>query len=156
MMRYKETKYLVTEDGKIWSEHTKRFLKPCNNAGYQNISLGGGPKCKRFIHRMVAEVYIPNPNNYDVVNHINNDKTDNRVENLEWCTQKMNIHHSINQGRTRKGSDHVNSKITEVDANEIRRLYSLGGISQQKLGDIYDLCQGTVWEIIHKRTWKDI
>lgn len=39
MKRFRDTKYFVTEDGKIWSEHTKRFLSPCNNNGYQNVSI---------------------------------------------------------------------------------------------------------------------
>ena len=68
-----------------------------NNGGYQMVGAGynGRPQ---YVHRMVAETWIPNPNNYEQVNHINGDKDDNRVENLEWVTQSENIRHSIRTG----------------------------------------------------------
>lgn len=156
MKRFRDTKYLVTEDGRIWSEYTNRFLKPCNNAGYQNISLGGGKKNKRFIHRMVAECYIENPNNYEEVNHINNNRSDNRVENLEWCTTQMNTEHTRKQGRNSKGEEHAHSKVTETDVKEIRKIYANRELSQAKLGAKYGLCQQTVWEIVHNKIWKHV
>lgn len=79
--------YKITKDGKIWSVYNKMFLayRICN--GYNIISL----KQKEYtIHRLVAQTFIPNPDNKPYVNHINSDKTDNRVENLEWVTQKEN------------------------------------------------------------------
>ena len=156
MKRFRDTKYLVTKDGKVWSEHTNRFLKPCNNAGYQNISLGGGAKNKRFIHRLVAEVYLENPNNYTYVNHINNDKSDNRVENLEWCTQQMNIDHCVEQGRNQVGESHCNSKVTEEQVREIRSIYSRKEMSQRLLGEKYGLCQQTVGEIVNNLIWRHV
>lgn len=60
--------------------------------GYPIISLSKNGKLKtKTIHRLVAETFIPNPNNYKVINHIDCDKTNNNVNNLEWCTQKHNI-----------------------------------------------------------------
>jgi len=156
MRRFRDTKYLVTEDGKVWSEHTNRFLKPCNNHGYQNISLGGGTKNKRFIHRMVAECYIPNPNNYEEVNHINNNRSDNRVENLEWCTTQMNTEHTRKQGRNSKGENHVHSKVTEDQVREIRAIYSRKEMSQAKLGEKYGLCQQTVCDIVNNILWRHV
>lgn len=66
-----------------------------NNHGYQSVSTGPS---SRFVHRLVAETWIPNPNHYRDVNHINGDKDDNRVENLEWTTHGENLRHAHRTG----------------------------------------------------------
>lgn len=70
-----------------------RILKPkISNKGYLEVILSDGPKKKYCrVHQLVAKAFLPNPNNYDTINHINEVKTDNRVENLEWCTCKYNV-----------------------------------------------------------------
>lgn len=103
--------YSITVDGRIFS-HKKpagkgrgkvtdysysRELKPqIDKKGYLKIILEQNTNRKRStsVHRLVAETYIPNPNNYDTVNHINEDKTDNRVENLEWLSNADNVVYS--------------------------------------------------------------
>ena len=68
-----------------------------NNCGYQMVGAGnnGFPQC---VHRMVAETWLDNPNNYEEVNHIDGDKNNNRVENLEWVTHSQNIRHAYRTG----------------------------------------------------------
>ena len=86
--------YAVTEDGKIWSFKSKVFLNnQISNRGYNQISiLDLNNKLRtKTIHRLVAETFIPNPENKPEADHINGIKTDNRVENLEWVTHKENI-----------------------------------------------------------------
>lgn len=70
---------------------SKTLIPKKTKAGYYELILSNGNirKCVR-IHRLVAEAFIANPNNYPVINHINGVKTDNRVENLEWCTVQYN------------------------------------------------------------------
>ena len=68
-----------------------------NGRGYQVVGAGyhGFPQ---YVHRMVADTWIPNPNHYEQVNHINGDKDDNRGENLEWVTHSENLRHAVRTG----------------------------------------------------------
>jgi len=90
--------YRVTRDGRIWNDNTYSFLKgSLSNKGYlQTILSSRQTKQARNvkIHRVVAEAFIPNPDNLPEVNHINGDKTDNRAENLEWVTTNENLRHA--------------------------------------------------------------
>lgn len=77
------------------------FLKPLDNGkGYLRIKLTNNGKSKRvMLHRIVAEAFIKNPLNKKCVNHINHIRTDNRIENLEWCTHSENTLHAVKHGR---------------------------------------------------------
>lgn len=105
-----EKLYEITKDGKVRRIAFDKIrtsntlvsklpilLKPqYDKDGYLRVTLYDGKvkKCK-YVHRLVAETFIPNPNNYEQVNHKNGIKDDNRVENLEWCSQSYNIRHRI-------------------------------------------------------------
>lgn len=90
--------YAITDDGKVisYKYKTPRVMKTWyQKAGYENIKLCKNNQTKHFlIHRMVAEAFIPNPNNLPEVNHKNKNRQDNRVENLEWCTRIENLEDS--------------------------------------------------------------
>ena len=77
-----------------------RIIKPAiNRCGYKTVSLCyNGKKKTKSIHRIVAEAFIPNLNKLPVINHIDGDKTNNKVENLEWCTYKHNTMEAIRLG----------------------------------------------------------
>lgn len=84
--------YKVSNFGNVYSWRVKRNLKPGNhNDGYKFVILyKNGDKSFKTIHRLVAEAFIPNPNNYPVINHKDEDKTNNNVNNLEWCSELYN------------------------------------------------------------------
>jgi hypothetical protein len=76
------------------------YLNPRDNGkGYLRIKLTINNKSKRvMLHRIIAEAFIENQNNYPVINHINGNRQDNRIENLEWCTQSQNCLHAVKMG----------------------------------------------------------
>ena len=90
----------------VTKHYPETILKPTKNKnGYLAINLviaETGKQKGLYIHRLVAEAFIPNPNNLPCVNHKNEDKTDNRVENLEWCTQKYNCNYGTGIQRARE------------------------------------------------------
>ena len=89
-------KYEIFEDGRIFSQKTNKFLKPSlNTSGYETVELFNEKGSKRFlVHRLVATAFIPNPNNYPMVNHKDEVKNNNDVSNLEWCTAKYNLNYN--------------------------------------------------------------
>lgn len=92
-----------------------RKLTP-NPDGYPTITFSINDKCRmRLVHRLVAIAFIPNPESKPCVNHKNGIKSDNRVDNLEWCTHQQNMEHAKTSGLMRgvKGFKNKMSKLTE-------------------------------------------
>lgn len=89
--------YYVSNHGRVLSEQKgyRHILSPSlDNYGYLGVNLyNQGKEIHRKIHRLVAKAFIPNPWHLPVVNHIDEDRTDNRACNLQWCTQKHNYHY---------------------------------------------------------------
>lgn len=123
--------YEVSNYGDIRNIKTGKLRKPSKDKeGYLNINLSAiSKKYKGFgVHRIVAKTFIPNPNNLETVNHINYDKTDNRVCNLNWMSNYDNIQDAKIHGRFlhRKGEDAPNSKYTELQINSVCKLLEEG------------------------------
>ena len=96
--------YAVTSCGKIYSYRRKKFLKPDINAsGYLKVGLSkDGQRKKYFIHRLVAEAYIPNPEGLPQVNHKDENTENNCLQNLEWCDPKYNANYGTRNDKIKK------------------------------------------------------
>lgn len=88
-----EGMYAITEEGQVWSYKSKKFLKLIpDKDGYLKVNLyTNGTKKVHYIHRLVAEAYLPNPNNLPEVHHIDADKINNNKNNLEWISKRGNL-----------------------------------------------------------------
>lgn len=96
-----EEHYLVSDVGQVWSIRRNKVLKPkIDRYGYEVVGLSvNGRTYHRTIHRLVAQAFIPNPGNLPTVNHINEDKRDNRASNLEWTSIADNDNHGTRNER---------------------------------------------------------
>lgn len=110
--------YAVTEDGDVWSYRTERWLTPrMSGTGYYQVCLcKDGEEKWPLIHRLVAEAYIPNPNNYPCVNHKDENKAKCHKDNLEWCTYSYNNAYNGKARRLAFSRDNANRIKATVEA----------------------------------------
>lgn len=116
--------YLIDEKGNIYSTLTNKYIKACKRKdGYLLVGLyKNGARTNFQVHRLVALTYIPNPNNYPQVNHIDENKENNSIENLEWCTAKYNLTYGdrITKAMSKRKENDPNG-LSYVQAMETRR-----------------------------------
>lgn len=154
-----ESRYAVTSDGNVWSHpknvkggHNGKWLKKnYDSDGYLLVGLSLGKRAVRKqakVHRLVAEAFIPNPSNYLHVNHKNGDKTDNRVENLEWVTHAQNMHHAKMNSFVAKETAR-GAKLNWQKVKDIRN----STLSQKALGIKYSVTVATISRVQNYKTW---
>lgn len=128
----------------------------CRN-GYVRVQTSRGNTREKFlIHRLVAQAFILNPKNKPQVNHIDGNKKNNNLKNLEWVTAKENTNHGMEIGSIDiKGEKHYQQKLTEKDVLEIRHLLSRGW-TQKTIGRAFGVAEGTISKIKLRTVWKHI
>lgn len=99
-----ESEYAATTDGQIWSYKRKKFLaQRSDKDGYLRVTLSqSGKITTHLVHRLIALTFIENPEGKATVNHIDESKTHNNVNNLEWMTQAENVRHGTRSQRQRE------------------------------------------------------
>lgn len=144
--------YKVSNLGRVKSLKGKveNILKPyLNKDGYGVLGLFSMPMVqkKHYIHRVVAESFIPNAHNKKEVNHKSGDKMDNRVVNLEWVTKAENLKHAHRTGLINiKGEGHGRSKLTKQNIAEIRSRLK-NGSTQSSLAKEFGVKQPLISKI---------
>ena len=154
-------KYEVSNLGRVRSVRTGRpfYAKP-DRKGYIRVTFRDhGRRESPAVHHLVLDAFVgPRPHGY-VTNHKNCDKSDNRIENLEWVRQVDNVRHAIEHGHfsfTGKGEAHPNSKVTADDVREIRRLFATGDYSKAALGRQFGITDVMVGNIVRRTSWSHI
>lgn len=145
--------YFINPYGMIRSNITTNILLgTCANNGYVIVSLfHNNDRIFALLHRIMAETYLPNPDNKPVVNHINSVRVDNCVWNLEWVTTKENAIHAANMGRT-----FVNNKYTDNKIREVCRLLCDRRYSIREISDMTGVHAGVIQSIRRGRLWTRI
>ena len=129
--------YEVSNYGRVkslWYSKT-RILKPCNhNNGYVEVTLyKNGTKNKCYIHRLVAQAFIPNPNNYPCINHKNENKLCNESQNLEWCTVQYNNTYGTKLQRNLEYAQKIQKRVIRIDENKITKIYASTKVAAQEM-----------------------
>ena len=160
--------YQVSNKGRVKSFHfgKEKILKPYLRAnGYLMLCLQVDKiKAHFIIHRLVATAFIPNPVNLPVVNHIDGNKQNNCVENLEWTTYSENEKHAYKLGLkfrnafAGEGEDCIFSKFTNAKVQEIRKIYKPRDkkFGQAALAKKYGVHRDTIQNIVNHKTYKNV
>lgn len=160
-----EDDYAVTPDGRVFSlnyRHLKgrvgELALVLHPEGYVRVKAGRiNARSPTPVHRLVAMTFLPNPGGLPQVNHINGRKGDNRVENLEWCTNQRNQQHAFDMGLqvARKGEKHHMASITDEVAKEIYAA-SRGGLTSRQIAAMFNASKYVVDDIRARKSWKHI
>lgn len=137
--------------------YKEKFMRPNNNGnGYLQIGLSKNNKViYYYIHRLVAQAFLLNINNYKYINHKDGNKTNNKVNNLEWCTQSENVKHAYRiKLMDKKGEKHHLSKLTKNDIFFIRK--NSKNYLQKELAEMFKISQQQVSRIINKIEWSHV
>ncbi|AHJ87158.1 HNH endonuclease [Bacillus phage JBP901] len=144
--------YEVSDLGRVKHARKGNILRHTSSSGgYCQVGLCGSGKLKKYvIHRLVALAFIPNPENKPQVNHIDGNKQNNCLSNLEWVTVSENIIHAINTGL-----NPINTQMDEKVAVSIKKAY-ISGKTVQDIIKEFNLTKGTVINTLREKRWKHV
>lgn len=132
----------ILSDGRKWEE---KILQQETNHGYKRVTLAKNTVNKRYrVHRLVAQAFLPNPNGYGIINHKDENKSNNHVNNLEWCSPKYNSNYGSCKHKVAKK---LSKPVIQMDRNFkiIARYESLSDVGRQTgygIGYISQCCNG--------------
>ena len=156
-----EGAYKISSSGKVCSNKygypiiMKTFLA---GKGYEVVTLcKNGISKKYYIHRLVAIHFIDNSNNYPEVNHIDGNKINNKLINLEWVNGVSNMKHAREKlGFNQKGESSSNAKLTEKNVIDIINMYKTGKYTYSQIAKNYNVHHGHICSIVNRKFWKHL
>ena len=153
--------YTIDEFGKVKNTKTNKYLKGAiNSKGYLRVELHLNKKIKKFfVHRLVAEYFVENPLNKEQVNHIDGNKLNNNMNNLEWVTNQENRNHAIKNNLTKNlcGEEAPWSKLTKKDVIFIRNEYDKKEtFNAKKLSKKFKVSTSQILFVAKRKSWKSV
>lgn len=154
------TEYTINKKGVVRNPNGKIMKLNINSNGYYTFAISSKKKkYRKYLHRALAECFIPNHENKKCVNHINGNKLDCRIENLEWVTEKENSKHAYDMGLSQptSGSCEKNNrtKLTNNLVHEICSFIDMGE-SNIEISKKMNISYNIIKQIRNGYTWKDI
>lgn len=152
-----EGRYQISNRGRVKSLTRNKIMRlKAQRHGYKRIGLRTGSDPQKFymVHRLVAQAFVPNPNNKAEVNHIDGDKANNTSTNLQWVTTSENALHAYKLGLRKPTNGTINGqcKLTESDVFAIRKRVA-SGETQRRVAQDYDISFQTVNDIVLRKRW---
>ena len=160
-----EQYFMVSDHGRIYSKRTNKVLKQFKSkTGYWYLATKiGGRVGKDYcfkVHRLVADAFIENVSNKPFVNHIDGNKLNNHISNLEWCTAKENSIHAVENGliNPAKGSKSASSKFDDESVRFIRAVYCERDkiFGARPLARMLNSNHNTILRIVNRTTWNHV
>lgn len=152
--------YGITEQGEIFNLQREKALKPyvMLSTGYRAVTLRktNGKRSPILLHRLIAMTFIENPDNLPQVNHIDGDKLNNNLDNLEWVTNAANQQHAYDTGLTPKGDKRYNNVNPVESIHHVCQLLEENILTDKEVSDTTGVSRSSVEQIRKKRQWKDI
>lgn len=148
--------YFVSTKGAVFSTSSgamKERAQGIKPGGYRFVGLyAGGKVTYRMIHRLVADAFLPNPNSLPEVNHLDGNKANNTLENLEWCGRLENVRHADRNGLLPRGVTHGAALLSEGAVREIRASAETCLV----LGERYGVCPQVISNVKRRRSYRNV
>lgn len=150
----KYTHLFCSSMGDIYNVNTKKFIGTVNKStGRFLVHVGSNPRKREFRYRLVIEAFRGIKELF--VNHLDGNKYNDRIENLEYCTHRENIDHAIALGLNPRRESHGGAKLDESRIKIIKRLILENKITLTEISNMYKISLSTISAIKHGRLWKD-
>ena len=156
LKKIENSEFFVSSEGKVYNSKMLEISQSVNKKGYCIAHIQFNTERKTcIVHRLIAQAFIPNPENKPQVNHLDGDKTNNKIENLEWVTQEENMDHAKNILGHFKGEKAASSILTDKEVLDIVPLLR-SGFKNEEIAKMFNVRSHMIKQIRRGIAWKHI